>query len=235
MNTVIYITLGFFDALAMLLLILKLYMLPVREYAGKMFAFSFFIASFSYMMRITLDSAKLDLPLQYIFFIIFLRFGMELKVHISAFITGAGISAYATLQMGIFLLYKWFDIMHIGVLQENEGMVNILQLSSILVVYLICFIFHMFDYGFSFVIKPPHDFITKEDYFSKVNVPFIIGTVVSSITISATLILLYNADPMWLFLMTLPTFGVSCYFSYRREQGDIREAVEAYRNRNKRV
>lgn len=235
MNTVIYITLGIFDALAMLLVILKLYMLPVREYTGKIVVFVVFIASFSYMMRITLDVPKLDLPFQYIFFILFLRFGMQLKIHLASFISGAGISAYAALQMGIFLLYKWFDLMHVGVVQENEGMVNILQVSSILVAYIICFIFYLFDYGFSFIIKPPHDFLTKENYFSKANVPFIIGTAVSTVTICLTLILLYNADPLWLFLMTFPTFGVSYYFSHRREQGDIRAAVQAYRNRHKEI
>ncbi|MFJ2042273.1 hypothetical protein ACIOBL_01650 [Paenibacillus taichungensis] len=234
MNTVIYITLGIFDALAMLLVILKLYMLPVREYAGKIVAFVVFIASLSYMMRITLDIPKLDLPLQYIFFILFLRFGMELKIHLTSFIAGAGISAYAALQMGIFYIYKWLDIMHVGIVQQNEGLlVYLLQISSILVAYVICFIFHLFDYGFSFIVKPPHDFLTREDYLSRKNVPIIIGAVISAITICLTLVFLYNSDPLWLLLMALLTFSISYYFSYRRERGDVRAAIEAYRNKNK--
>ncbi|MEK3776596.1 hypothetical protein MHB85_19035 [Paenibacillus sp. FSL K6-4396] len=234
MNTVIYISLGFFDALAMLLIILKLYMLPVREYAGKIFVFVIFIASFSYMMRITLGMPKLDLPFQYIFFILFLRLGMELKPHISSFIAGAGISAYAAIQMGIFHIFEWLDVMHIGVVQQNEGsLVYLLQSSSILIAYLICFVFSIFDFGFSFIIRPPHDFIKKENYLSKTNIPFLIGTTISAITICMTLVLLYRSDPTGLLFLAISTFGVSYFFSVRRERGDIRTAVEAYRNKHK--
>lgn len=231
---VIYITLGIFDALAMLLLILKLYMLPFREYGVKITFFVFFIATFSYMMRITLESPKLDLPLQYIFFVLFLRFGMELKIHLSSFIAGAGISAYAAIQMGIYHLFNFFDVMHVNVIQQNAGsLVYLLQSSSILVAYVICFFLTIFDYGFSFIIRPPHDFFTKENYLSSVNLPYLIGTIISAFTICMTLVLLYNSDPTWLLILAILTFGVSYLFSIRRERGDIRAAVEAYRNKYK--
>ncbi|MGE6576241.1 hypothetical protein ACQKFM_15095 [Paenibacillus xylanexedens] len=225
---------GIFEALAVLLIILKLYMLPVREFAGKIFFFIVFMASFSYMMRITLDFPKLDLPFQYIFFILFLRFGMELKSHISSFIAGAGISAYAAIQMGIFHMFEWMDVMHSGIVQQNEGsLVYLLQLSSILVTYLICFIFSLFDFGFSFIIRPPHDFIIKENYLSKTNLSYLIGTMISAITICMTLVLLYRSEPTGLLILAIATFGVSYFFSVRRERGDIRKAVEAYRNKHK--
>lgn len=93
---------------------------------------------------------------------------MELKPHISSFIAGAGISAYAAIQMGIFHIFEWLDVMHIGVVQQNEGsLVYLLQSSSILIAYLICFVFSIFDFGFSFIIRPPHDFIKKKIIFLK--------------------------------------------------------------------
>ncbi|WP_315793167.1 hypothetical protein [Paenibacillus sp. BIC5C1] len=236
MNTFFYIVIGIFEAFAVLLIILKLYMLPVREFAGKIFFFVVFMASFSYMMRITLELPKLDLPFQYIFFILFLRFGMELKSHISSFIAGAGISAYAAIQMGIFHVFEVMDIMHSGIVQQNEGsLVYLLQLSSILVTYLICLIFSMFDFGFSFIIRPPHDFIIKENYLSKTNLSYLIGTMFSTITICMTLVLLYRSEPTGLLILALATFAVSYFFSVRREQGDIRKAVEAYRSKHKRI
>lgn len=231
---VIYIILGFFDALAMLLLMLKLYMLPFRAYGVKIAYFVFFISTFSYMMRITLESPKLDLPLQYILFVLFLRFGMELKVHLSAFIAGAGISAYAAIQMAIYHLFHFFDVMHVSVIQQNEGsMVYLLQSASILITCVISFVLSIFDYGFSFIIRPPHDFLKKENYLSSTNLPYLIGTVISAFTICLTLILLYSSDPTWLLVLTILTFGVSYFFSTRRERGDIRAVVEAYRIKHK--
>ncbi|WP_366295418.1 hypothetical protein [Paenibacillus sp. AN1007] len=234
MNSIIYVSIGIFDALAMLLIILKLYMLPVREFAGKIVMFIIFIASFSFMMRITLELPKLDLPLQYIFFILFLRFGLELKLHISSFIAGAGISAYAAIQMGIFHVFEWLDVMHASIIQQNEGsLVYLLQLTSILITYVICFIFSLFDFGFSFIVRPPHDFIIKENYLSKTNLSYLIGTMFSAITICLILILLYRSEPTGLLILALVTFGISYFFSLRRERGDIRKTVEAYRSKHK--
>ncbi|MGC5773586.1 hypothetical protein J4O75_14670 [Paenibacillus pabuli] len=209
-------------------------MLPFREYGVKITVFVLFIASFSHMMRLTLESPKLDLPLQYIFFVLFLRFGMELKIHLSSFIAGAGISAYAAIQMGIYHLFNFFDVMHVNVIQQNAGnLVYLLQSSSIFVTYVICFLLSIFDYGFSFIIRPPHDFLTKENYLSSVNLPYLIGTIVSAFTICMTLVLLYRSDPTWLLALAILNFGVSYFFSIRRERGDIRAAVEAYRNKHK--
>ena len=130
-------------------------------------------------------------------------------------------------------MFEWMDIMHSGIIQQNEGsMVYLLQLSSILFTYLICFIFSMFDFGFSFIIRPLMIFI-KENYLSKTNLSYLIGTMFSAITICLTLVLLYRSEPTGLLLLAITTFGISYFFSVRRERGDIRKAVEAYRSKHK--
>ncbi len=67
----LYILLGVFDALAVVTLVLKLYMLPVWEYRRKILFYTIGIALFSFLMRVVIGVPKLDLPFQYLFMVIF--------------------------------------------------------------------------------------------------------------------------------------------------------------------
>ncbi len=232
-HALIYIILGIFDAAAMMLLILKLFMLPVFDYRYKIVAFSTFIALFSYVTRVVLEVPALDLPLQYIFFIVFLRIGLKIKIHLASFISGSGICAYAALQMCLYYLLEWIDLVHVGILKENVGLLLFFfQITSILVAYLIAFLLFRCSLGFSFIIKPPHDFFSREDYFSKRNIVLLIANIISIITILVTTIFLYSGKPLGLLIVAAVSFIVSIYFSGWSDKDDIRKAIEAYRNKN---
>lgn len=68
----IYLLLGVFDASAVIILALKLYRLPFREYIKDIALMSLGVSLFSYLMRIVIGIPTLDLPIQVIFFILFL-------------------------------------------------------------------------------------------------------------------------------------------------------------------
>ncbi|MMZ53646.1 hypothetical protein D1872_154430 [compost metagenome] len=229
-----YIIFGVFDALAILLLPLALYMLPIKDYKYKIILFAVVISLVSFLMRIVLNVPKLDLPLQYALFSIFFRVGLKIKLHWSAFILGVAISAYATMQMAIFYVYKFFDIMQIGVLKENASLqVFLLQGTSILITYLIAALFKLYGTGFSFISAPPHDFIWREDYNTKENKMVLTSTLFSAVTISSGVILLYYLNPLAILLVSIFTFGLSYIFSRRSDEEDARKAIEAYRERIK--
>jgi len=219
----------------MLVLILKLYMLPVREYLGKILIFAAFIAVFSYVMRIVLKEPNYDLPLQYLLFILFLRVGLKIKTHLASFIAGAGICAYAVLQMGIYYFYDWTHLMNAYMLKENNGSIYLLQISTIVIALVISWALMKFNTGFSFIILPPHDFLTKENYFTIRNLLVLLGSLASLITNSVTVLFLYDANPLWLLLTSAITLGLSFYFSGWSDRDDIRRAVEAYRNKDKKA
>ncbi|WP_238796289.1 hypothetical protein [Paenibacillus sp. EKM206P] len=229
-----YLIMGVFDALAILVFPLALYMLPIKDYKYKIILFAVVISLVSFLMRIVLNIPKFDLPLQYGLFVIFYRLSLKIKLHWSAFILGSAISAYATLQMLIFYVYSFLNIMQITVLKENASLqVFLLQGTSILTTYLIAAIFKLYKTGFSFISAPPHDFIWREDYNTTENKMVLTSTLFSTITISLGVILLYYLNPLAILLVSIFTFGLSYYFSKRSDYEDARKAIEAYRIRNK--
>ncbi|MBY0024581.1 hypothetical protein H7K28_15325 [Paenibacillus polymyxa] len=234
LTNLFYIIMGVFDALAILMFPLALYMLPIRENRYKIILFAVVISLVSFLMRIILNIPKLDLPLQFALFSIFFRVGLKIKLHLSAFILGVAISAYATIQMAIFYVYNFFDIMQLNVLKENATLqVFLLQGTSILVIYLIAALLKLYVTGFSFIVAPPHDFIWREDYNTEENKLVLISTMFSMVTISLGVILLYYLNPLAILLVSIFTFGLSYIFSRRSDEEDARKAIEAYRERIK--
>ncbi|SET49142.1 hypothetical protein [Paenibacillus sp. NFR01] len=236
MDNVIFIGIGVIDAFAVLTLILKLFMLPVGEYRNKLLIFATFISLFSFTMRMVLGIPAFDLPLQYVLFVLFYRFVMQIKVHIATFIAGAGINAYAIIQLSVYYLYVWSGITHTKILSENVGLqVYIVQATAILVTLLISFALSKLGYGFSFIIVPPHDFLRKENYFSNKNLAMIATSTISLFTVFVMMVLLYAAEPLGLLAAAAVAFGLSFYFSRWSDKDDTRKAVEAYRAKNKAV
>ncbi len=226
-----FFVLGMLDAMAELSLILKLYRLPMRQHWFKILLFVIGVSLFSMCMRLYFNLTLLDLPIQYLIFILFLRIGMKIKLHLSAFIAGTGIIAYILLQIGIFAVGRMVVDAGPGLLMENSGtFVHAIQLISDLLVLAIALFMYKTYRGFSFIIWPPHDFFKKEDYFSYQNAPVVIGSILSLVTVSLTFILLYTSNVTGFIIMTLITFGVSYYCSRRKDYDDVRAAIEEYRN-----
>ncbi|OKP96832.1 hypothetical protein [Paenibacillus sp. P46E] len=233
-HSIIYIVLGIFDAFAMLLMILKLFMLPVYEYRNKILIFVFIVAIFSYFMRVVFEMAAFDLPIQYVLFVIFLRVFVKIKLHIASFIAGAGISAYATLQVCLYYIFDWTNVVDVGILRENSGMyLYMLQITAIVVAYLLTYLLFRQSKGFTFILVPPHDFFASENYLSRRNVVLIFSSIISLITISITILLLYSGKPLNILLASIVSLAISAYFSNWSDKDDIRKAITAYRNRNK--
>lgn len=232
-HSLIYIGLGIFDALAMLLIILKMFMLPVNEYRKKIAIFVIVIALISFLMRVVFDVATLDLPIQYLLFVIFLRVFMKIKLHLAAFIAGAGICAYAALQVCLYYIFDWLNFVDIGVLKEHSGLyLYILQITAIISAYILTYILFKLGRGFTFILVPPHDFFTRENYFSNRNLTMISLSIISVSIISITILLLYLGKPSYLLIGSMVSLIISAHFSNWSDKDDIRKAITAYSNRN---
>ncbi|MFD2752354.1 hypothetical protein ACFSUM_18375 [Virgibacillus siamensis] len=232
-ESLIYITLSIFDCLAYIFLILTLYMLPVWNYRYRILSFALFIAVFSYTMRIVLELPKFDLALQYIFLVVFLRFCMKIKTHIAAFIGGAGLTCYITLQMFFYYSFNLMGAVPQNAIEYNTGYsVYAIQVSSIAMAYIIATLLFITRKGFTFIIAPPHDFLIREDYSTTTNKLMILGSIFSIVTVALTLTLLYTSNFIWLVSMCVVTMLCSLYFSLRSDQADVRKNLESYRKRN---
>ncbi|MGG1673071.1 hypothetical protein ACIFOE_21005 [Paenibacillus sp. NRS-1783] len=232
-SNVIYILLGILDAIAVMVFSLKLYMLPVAERWKRLIGFGVLIAIISFFMRVVFNIPKLDLPLQYILFILFFRYALGIKTHLAAFVLGAGISAYAIMQVGVYYLYNFLGILQTGVLQQNTTLqVYTLQITYVALCFVVSFILKIYNAGFSFIVAPPHD-NRRENYFSKDNRSVAFSALLSAVTICVAGVLLYQLNPFVLLLMSIFTFGFSYFLSRKEDREDARKAIEAYRIRNK--
>ncbi|WP_311077815.1 hypothetical protein [Paenibacillus polymyxa] len=234
LSAFLYILLGLFDALAAVILVLKLYMLPVREYRTKILFYAIGIALFSFLMREVIGLPKLDLPLQYLLMVIFFRFGLGIKTHLAAFSAGSGLTAYINLQLFVFLFANFFGAAEPGVINDTSGSsIYVIQLSSIIIACFISYIMGKYNLGFSFIIQPPHDFLRAENYLSSLNKLLILGALISAVTIFITLYMLYSSNTIGLLSISLLTFGLSYFFSERGDYEDARSAITVHRNGNK--
>jgi len=234
LGTSLYLGLGVLDAIAEIGLILKLYRLPVWKYRYRILLFTAGISLFSFFMRMVLNIPLLDLPFQYLLFIAFIRFGMNIKIHLSSFIVGAGIPLYTLFQLGVYYIGTYKGHWGSGILSLNDGLyVQVIQFSSDLLVITLAFIFTKFNLGFSFIKEPPHDFFITEDYLSNKNLVIIASSCISALSISTTMLFLYQANVLGLTILTLIVLLISYYFSRRSDHHDSRAALDAYSKKNK--
>lgn len=230
LSSSIYIGLGIFDALAMFFLMISLYKLPLWIHRYKVAAFAVLIALISFVMRLVIDFPQLDLPIQYLLFILFLKYVYKIKFSLSAFVAGAGVTAYAVLQLTIFYIYNLVGLLYKSVLTQTDGSaVYLIQISSILAAYAIAAFLKGFRLGFTFI-RVPQDHLASHRNGQR---SLLIATVISTITIFLISFFLYTVDSLGLIIMAFATFSVSYFLSQRSDYEGVRSIVEAYINENK--
>lgn len=229
-----YYVLGYFDALSYILLCLQLYMLPIKDNIKKIAIYALFITSFSFMMRMVFKLPEFDLGLQYVFLVLFLRYALEIKTHISAYVSGVGMLTYISFQLLLYFIYSISGIVPIDVINHNTGAaVWLIQVPSILIGFALTGVLALLHRGFTFIVAPPHDFLIKENYSESENRVMILGAVISFVTMALTVTLLYIANPLWLAITASIGLILSIYLSIRSDRQDAIKNVNNYRSKHK--
>lgn len=223
LSSYVYIGLGVFDALAMFALMISLYRLPLWSQRYKVAALVVFIALFSFVMRLVLEIPQLDLPIQYVFFLIFIKYVYRLRFSHSSFVAGAGVTAYAVLQLTIYYVYHLVGMIYQSDLLKTEGAVYLIQISSILTAYGIAIFLKSFRLGFSFIQIPEDGHPTPRNNQTSL----LIASILSTITIFLISFFLYNLDTLGIIIMAFSTFSISYFLSQRSDYEGVRSIVEA--------
>lgn len=217
MDKALYIILSILDAAAMLALMCKLYRLPIIMYAKRMSILVVVIALVSYLLRMQLGWPYFDLPIQYMIFVLFFRYIIKMRLHYSAFVVAAGFMTFTAIQLLIYYFYIATGAANSAVLAQISGItVYIVQISTEVIVFALCFVLWKFGYGWSFIILPPHNFFKKEKY-TGFNMELIISTIISVAVIGATVVFLHDGNSFPLVILALISFGVSHYLSKKGE------------------
>ena len=163
MALAVYLMLGFIDTLAILAIMFKLFRMPFFEYSREVLALSLIISCSSYLLRVEVGSATLDMVVQISMYIGFLIYVIKIRIVKSVIIACAGYSAFAAIQLFIAALLFLSGLMDSQIVKDTAGIgIFMLQMISQLAVFLVSFLLHKKQWGWSYVIRPPHDFFVKE-------------------------------------------------------------------------
>ncbi|MNC10301.1 hypothetical protein D3C75_579400 [compost metagenome] len=227
-SAIIYIVLSVFDALAVMALALKMYRLPFFEYRHRLVFMAIIISVSSYIVRIILKVPEIDLPIQIIMFIIFFRYGMQIKVFFGALIVSASLNAYIILQLVV--LYAFIStgaVTYNVVFQSDQAQIQLIQLTSIALAYIGAGCLKMFNGGFSFIKVPPHEFSYREAFIGT-NRALLIVVSGALVIVSLALVVTLNYKSYLLIPSSIIVFGLSYYFSLKKEKYNDRKNGRVY-------
>lgn len=233
LTIVIYLLLSIFDALAVMILALKMYRLPLWDYKNRILLMAVFISLVSYILRVVLHVPEIDLPIQIIMFILFFRYGMQIKLFYSALIVSASLNAYIVIQLGILYAFVLSNTMSYNVVfQTSDAQIQLIQIITILSVYLLATGLKVFNFGFSFIISPPHDFNFKEIY-SGTNRALLLSIVGAVVVISLALVVILSYMAYVIIISAATVYSLSYYLSYKKETNNDRKISIIYGAKNK--
>lgn len=213
---IFFILIGSLDVLALIVLMLKLYRLSVGMYWRSLLILCVSAAVVSYFIRIVWCLPMLDTAVLMIIIILYFRYVMDIKFFYAALVSSAGMSAYVVIQLAVAVLYMLLGSYGQTVIVESHGFqVQLIQATSIVSAYLLSYILKLCWWGFSFIPLPPHDFKIKIDYTNYK--ALVIATTGALIFISFSLVLLLNYKMYLLIPSAMISFGLSYYFSKRRD------------------
>ncbi|MCM3291781.1 hypothetical protein M3661_16745 [Paenibacillus sp. MER 180] len=226
-----YILFSTLDAAVVNALILKIYKQPLLRYKYKILVLSVALVICSFLMRTVINLPALDLPLQYIIFVMFYYSVLEYRLHYAAFIIGSGLSAYISIQMIVYYCLATIGIADKSVIFVYTGFpVNAIQLCSIVVGAAIALFLWMTGRGFSFIIVPPHDTfrIKYSEYSHRI---VVISGIISAVTIFLTLLIILSQNYILLMILSLASFGIAYYYSDRGDYESVRSDIEKHCNK----
>lgn len=221
LGDLVYLVLGIFDALAVLVIALKLYRMPLLQHKWNVLGIAVCIAVVSYLNRIVLGIPQYDLLIQTIIFILGLRFLIKYLYFWSTLMIVTAIVIYIPLQYLIYYLLIITGVTNFAAATEIEGLgAYIIQRSTIVVVYLLAWLFYRQNLGFSLFTFPPHYFQTKSNVLAGPNRKLIIGIVLGVLFIYMDMILLLHLTYLWIFpfalIVSIIVSGAIYYLSHRR-------------------
>ncbi len=216
MSVAIFMGLGMLDVFAVFVLIFKLYRLPLFLDFTKIIYFCIFAGILSYIIRIYLVMPWVDMPLLIIMMILFLRYILKMRVLCAALAVSAGMNAYTIIQLIIDILFTNFINFDKTVLaQDLTAQFQMIQLTSIILAYVVGFVLYKTRRGFSFIPVMPHEFRSRAKYSNYRAITMV--TVVGGIFLSLALTLLLQLQIALLLPGSLIAFGLSYYFSSRKD------------------
>ncbi|MDO3408833.1 hypothetical protein QWJ34_03550 [Saccharibacillus sp. CPCC 101409] len=195
--------------------------LPVWNYKFELLISAIFAAGVSFILRMMLQAAWVDLLIQPVLLFILMRGVLKIKSFYSAVAVVSGYAAYFLIQIAVLQTLIVFGRGgEIIVNTADASDVQTIQLVSIASAYFLSALFKIFNLGFSYITRPPHDFAFREDYRSNGNRGLLLSVLVAGVTLAVAVVLLFHLQTIFLLPVAVAAAGLLYFFSSRRDQRD---------------
>lgn len=216
MSSALFISIGALEMFAVLTAALRLFRFKVSWYLKDIVVMSLVLALSSYLMRIVLEVPWLDMPLAMCAVIVFMRFAIKVKPQYAVILTLSGYAFYIAVQSSVYLVFKIMLEFDGVMLMESHGVyLYLLQITTAGVTMLISYFLHVIGLGFTFIIHPPHSFITK---FSKKENTVFYATIATFLILTASLAFLLSGYGWIAYITVAVNFSFLYYLLHRRSE-----------------
>ncbi|MNI06773.1 hypothetical protein D3C73_597650 [compost metagenome] len=219
MDIFLYVFFGFFDVIAILALIFKIYRFPFFEYTKKLVIIGLTLSIVSYFNRCVIDIANYDMIVQFILYILFFRYLIKVRLYRAFSLATTGYLAFDGIQFTVYPLLMSSGIVTTNDAQELTGLgTYMIQSSTEIMCFLVAYLLYKFNLGFSFISVPPHDMYIKSKNNQTEKIIFI-SNIVAATVISSIMYWILNFHAH--VYIVLPAVAVSLflliYFTNRRD------------------
>lgn len=219
MTSALFIGIGAFEVFAVLTTALRLFRFKVIWYLRDITIMSIVLAGASYLMRMVLDVAWLDMPLAIMAVVVFMRFVIKVKPQYAVILTLAGYASYIAVQSLVFLLLSVLIGLDSDLLTETHGaQIYLLQLATAGLTMIIAYFMNVVGFGFTFIIHPPHS--TTKLFNSKKEKTVLYGTIATFMILTAALSVLLTGYGWIAYIIAITNFSLLYWLLHRRSEED---------------
>lgn len=222
LQTFLYFLLGFLDVIAILALIFKTFRWPFWEYWPQLTIIGSVLSFASYLNRMVLDIPSYDLVIQFGLCIILLRYLVKVS-----FVHAIDVSAIGYLAFNGILILVYFGLLRSGIVTINDAQspanwgTFIIQFSCELSSYATAYLLYYFHYGFSFIMRPPHNLYINRKVAGFKKLKAIVNTIgILTVCVSVYWFLNYHESVFILLLIIIISLAILVYLSYKRDLQD---------------
>ncbi|UKS30211.1 hypothetical protein LOZ80_15225 [Paenibacillus sp. HWE-109] len=209
---------GTLDSLATLVLIYKIFRWPFWRSFNKLIVIAVVISLVSFINRTVLGLAEFDTAIQFVLYIVALRFIIRVSTDYAFSLTAIG---YVTFLLIQFIVYPTLLASGIVTMDDAEAInglgTYIIQIATELVCYAVAFVLYRFGLGFTYVDIPPHDEYGTQRR-SKLD---LFANILGSVAVATFMYWILNYQTH--ILIIIPLLAVSLalllYISSRKEYG----------------
>ncbi|WP_249865900.1 hypothetical protein [Paenibacillus konkukensis] len=208
--------------MAILALMFKTFRWPFWEFGAKLSLIAVTLSVASYLIRMVWDIPSYDLAVQFILYVVLLRYLIKVSLFHAVDVTAVGCLAFNVIQ---FIVY--FSLLAAGIVSAEEAQqpagtgIFIIQVSCELCSFGIAYLLYRFHYGFSFLMKPPLDLYMSRKSSGGQLAKTVINTIgILAISSSVYWLLNYQEYLLILLMVILGALAILVYLYYKKDLQD---------------